>query len=175
MATTWVLVYSHRHGVDVSSHDSPTLAEEAAVDIVREYYETEVPADLRTPILEALAASRWAAALELYQQATMESLDIHETEVQTAKPGTPLKPMCPKCTSTDPTDIEIKETYSAYHPVLGVNSRNQLGVESALGTSSPSEHFDDGASDYVAHCKCCQHDGPVQSFGLGEPSEWEWL
>jgi hypothetical protein len=170
----FILVYTHRHGVDVSAYDTEPLAMEHAVGIVEEYLE-ETPESERARIRDLITAGDKTGAIEAFCEVNHEQLDIHEADIQTAEVTTPLKPMCPKCTSTDPKDFEIKETFSAYHPVLGVNSQNQVGVENALGTSCPSEHFDDGESDYVAHCKCCQHDGTPQSFGLGDPTNWEWL
>ncbi len=86
-----------------------------------------------------------------------------------------LAPMCPKCTSTGTDDIEIRETYSAYHHVVEVDEHGKLAVRNALATGCPSEHFDDGKSDYVATCRSCLHEGTPESFGLGDPSEWDWV
>ncbi|HET9062404.1 MAG TPA: hypothetical protein VFO62_03860 [Candidatus Binatia bacterium] len=86
-----------------------------------------------------------------------------------------LRPMCPKCTSMGTDDIEIKETYTAYHPVVEVDAVGKLAVRNALATGCPSEHFDDGKSDFVAFCRSCLHEGTPQSFGLGDPAEWEWV
>lgn len=81
-------------------------------------------------------------------------------------------PMCPRCSNR--SDIRIKESYTAHHPVRGVKS-GQLQVENALRTSSPSEWFDEGAGDYVACCGNCGHTGPIPTFGIDDPQGWSWL
>lgn len=87
----------------------------------------------------------------------------------------PKVPCCPKCTSTALDDFEVRETYSAYHPVKFRDDRGRIAVENALSTTCPSEHFDDGKGDFVATCRSCMHEDTPESFGIGSPDEWEWI
>ena len=85
-----------------------------------------------------------------------------------------LEPKCPKCSTTALDDMEVRETYSAYHPVKEVVD-GKLFVSNALTVTCPSEQFDEGKGDYEVCCKSCTHTGTPESFGLGDSSEWEWL
>lgn len=78
---------------------------------------------------------------------------------------------CPKCgTSSDDDEdnFTLCETFRAYHPF-----DPKRGVATnALGTTCPSEHFDDGAEDYVILCNHCTHEGSLSEFGA-ELKDWE--
>src|SRR5258708_29441677 len=51
---------------------------------------------------------------------------------------------CPHCGCTDADEITVVETYRASHPVTGYNEDGVFVLVNALGTTCPSEHFDDG-------------------------------
>lgn len=174
-----VLIYRHRHGEDVTVYATPHAARQGALRIIADNLHELATLEARQSISKALAAEDPPDdIIELWQDAQddLERIEISDdviviTEEETERA---LCPMCPKCTTTDPKDIQIRETYSAYHPVSGM-LKGKLCVENALATSCPSEHFDDGQSDYVAYCTGCHHEGPPASFGLGDSSDWEWV
>jgi len=82
-------------------------------------------------------------------------------------------PCCPKC-ENDGTraPLTIKETYSAYHPATVRDGR--IVLQHALATVCPSVWFDDGASDYAAHCWACAYSGSLAEFGVPDVEGWEW-
>jgi len=82
-------------------------------------------------------------------------------------------PCCPKC-GNDGTraPLTITETYSAYHPASVRDGR--LVLQHALATVCPSGWFDDGASDYAAHCWACAHSGSLAEFGVPDVEGWQW-
>lgn len=75
-----VLTYSHRHGLDVSVYATRELAEESASMIIRDWIEVQEPGT-RKRIAKLLDAGRYADALELYEDATDESINIQELPV----------------------------------------------------------------------------------------------
>lgn len=191
-----VCVYTHRHGNDVWSFASP----EAAYKIVAERYvgpqlDDELPGidcmHVRAAISGMIERGEYEAAVDAYNEATLDRSDVErfeffDTAVQTAPRELACK--CPKCGNADPDEIEIVETFSAYHPIRSVEYLDAhaglkrelldgatLNVENALGTTCPSEHFDEGAGDYKAHCRACQHTDETNAFGLPPAEEWEWV
>lgn len=88
----------------------------------------------------------------------------------------PKKPelKCPHCGCTDPDEISIVETYRASHPVEGYDENGVFVVTNALGTTCPSEHFDDGDGDFIAYCNQCAHSDDPETFGTGDSHEWTW-
>lgn len=178
--TVSVLLYKHRHGEDISVYATSEAAKHAALAIIADNLH-ELPVNARARIRamlddegngctdddvieawhEAQAASSDCERLEISEDVTVESAD--------AKPE--VTPRCPQCGESDVTNMEITETFTAYHPILRMSGGGAI-VENALGTGCPSEHFDDGQSNYGAHCRSCLHDGTLAEFNL-DISDWE--
>lgn len=175
-----ICVYSHRHGVDAWAFDSLASAQElVAKNHVLTQLDDELPGvthmAVRAAISGMIERGQYEAAIDAYNEANMnrsdvEHFDFYDTGVQTAPE--PVKCICPNCGEGAIEEFEITETFSAYHPIRGIKN-GVLHIENALGTSSPSSHFDDGSEDYRVHCRSCQHDGTPESFGL--PEQWDWV
>lgn len=75
-----------------------------------------------------------------------------------AQPERPAR--CPKCKSNE--HLTVTETYTAFHPYNPTTHH----ATNALGVTCPSEHFDDGNSDYGAQCHSCHHGGTLAEFGM---------
>lgn len=173
-----VVVYRHRHGEDVSVYANPQVAYAAvATAIVAEELHEVTDKLAREHITALLAAGSYEEAVEHFNNASGdEHIDVSEDVIVTRDAGmvTVVRPACPKCTTTATDDLEIRETFHGYHPVYGV-AAGRVEMQNALSVMTPSERFDDGEGDYIAHCRSCQHSGPPEAFGLGDPSEWVWV
>jgi hypothetical protein len=178
----------HRHGQDVTVYDSPASAYEAAArGIVIDNLHELASVASRRHIEGLVAESKYEEAVDYYNnEVNDEHVDVSEdvivAGVEAVITAIAPSPKCPKCGES--VDIQVKESYTAYHPVRSdlrpgrdseIGTAGRVTLENALSTGCPSEHFNDGASDFKAHCRSCLHEGTVEDFGLGDPSEWEWV
>ncbi len=173
-----VVVYRHRHGEDVSVYETAETAYKGvALSIVAEELHEVADKLVREKIAALILAGSYEEAVDQFNDAIDdEHIEISEgVTVVAAEPAPdPREPKCPKCSTIATDDMEIRETFHGYHPVHGVKD-GRVEVQNALSVTCPSEHFDDGESDYEAHCRSCLHSGTPESFGLGDPSEWVWV
>lgn len=151
-----------------------------ATEQVKLDIETEVTAQERLNILALIEAKQYAAAIDAFNEAISADdwqgrYEFHETPVHAAPaPSDAPQPCCPKCSNAEIEEIEVIETYHAYHPIQELRD-DVLCIENALASSSPSEHFDDGAGDYRAHCRKCLHNDSPEAFRLPSPDVWDWV
>ena len=180
-AAVSVVVYRHRNGEDVSVFTSAEAARRGAAKIVADVLHEVPDLAVRQAILGHLSAERFDDALEAWHDAQNDHERIEISDdvvVQASDAPVVLAPMCPKCGNADTSAMCVRESYHAYHPVDGVGvERNStvLAIQNALSVTCPSEHFDDGSSDYMGYCLKCLHLGAPESFGFGDASEWEWV
>lgn len=175
-----ICVFRSRHGEMVTAYNSIATAHQViATRSIPELLNTEIEdASRRTKVRALIEGGLYEEAIEAFHDAQAGSMDIcyfefHECEVESTPAPAP-KCQCPKCGNEDIERLEIKETYSAYHPIDAVND-GKLYIENALTTTCPSEHFDDGAGDYRVLCKECIHENTPEAFGLPPVDEWGWV
>jgi hypothetical protein len=78
--SVYVLVYSHRHGIDASVYATQGDAERAACDIVLSCLDEVDKATTKLAIVEAMASGRYGDAILLYCAAAGEDMDLSESE-----------------------------------------------------------------------------------------------
>lgn len=174
-----ICVFRSRHGEVVTAYaDMATANRVIATGILRDLAKDELDTEPRTKVLALIEGGEYEAAIDAFHDAQAGHCDLsyfefHECEVESTPMPAP-KCQCPKCGNDDIERLEIRETYSAYHPISAVND-GKLYIENALTTTCPSEHFDDGAGDYRVLCKECIHENTPEAFGLPPADEWEWV
>lgn len=175
-----ICLYRSRHGDTVTAYvDMPTAHQVIATGILRDLVgESVLDADQRKKVLALIEGGAYEEAIDAFHDAQAGHCDVdyfefYESEVIESAPA-PSVCRCPKCGNEDPERVEIRETFSAYHPI-GEFTAGKLFVKNALATPCPSTQFDDGAGDYVVVCKECVHEDTPEAFGLPASNDWEWV
>jgi hypothetical protein len=83
--SVWLLVYTHKHGMDASVYTTREKALDSAIDIVREYMDELEPEDAEA-VTKLIKAGKLDSALQRYTDATSEfqpeTFEIDERTVQ---------------------------------------------------------------------------------------------
>ena len=74
-----VLVYTHRHGVDVSFYETEEQATLSAIDIILDWAH-ELDWDNQKAVLDLIVEGSFAEAQEKYECASEETLEVHGVE-----------------------------------------------------------------------------------------------
>lgn len=177
-----VIIHRNRHGEEVSVYTDHDAALHGACNGIMLANLDEIEdGDKRDEIRALIEAKKYDLALPAWHEAQYGSLDVDTIDIYdsltigtTPMPATAIR--CPHCGNEDLDELAVTETYTAYHYIRGVNVDGKAMIENALAASSPSERFDDGASDYKLSCNSCgKSTDDLAAAGLGDPAEWDWV
>lgn len=165
-----VVLFTHKHGTDVSIYETADLAREKACTGIIEPFLSEVPRGHGTVIGTLITEGKYQEALDAWEHAQTytampDRIEFFDDLTVGTKPpeAKERRIKCPHCGCDDLDELAVTESYTAYHWIRGYDSAGVTKLESAW---SSTERFDDGEGDYQVSCNKCGKTSDLAAAGI---------